>query len=158
MKHETSARCSASRNVKQSSRIAVVHENCLKINLLNEGHFWSSGYFRSGASIMCWCFNVYTDNEHGHKTKAFKSLFDEVGLKQHVNVPIYKFGHVLDLVKTDQPYPNLLLENGPPIEGYVKSVHVPLRFHISWMKPANHLNPSSTGGGKQHTKKPSRPI
>ena len=68
------------------------------------------------------------DNEHDHKTKAFKSLLD--GLKQHVH------GHVLDLVITDQAYPNLLLVNGPLIEGYVDSDHIPLRFHISWMKPA----------------------
>ena len=81
-------------------------------------------------------FNIHMDNEHDHKTKAFKSLLDEFGLKQHVNVPTHKFGHILDLVITDQAYPNLLLANGPLIEGYVESDHVPLRFHISWMKPA----------------------
>ena len=81
-------------------------------------------------------FNINMDNEHDHKTKSFKSMLDEFGLKQHVNVPTHKFGHVLDLVISDQSYPYLLLENGPAIEGYVESDHFPLCFHISWMKPS----------------------
>ena len=81
-------------------------------------------------------FNIHMDNEHDHKTKSFKSMLDEFGLKQHVNVPTHKFGHVLDLVISDQSYPNLLLENGPVLEGYVESDHFPLCFHISWMKPS----------------------
>ena len=107
----------------------------LFLNLMRDifGHLVTSSQRR----LLCvGDFNIQMDNEHDHKTKAFKSLLDEFGLKQHVNVPTHKFGHILDLVITDQAYPNLLLANGPLIEGYVESDHVPLRFHISWMKPA----------------------
>ena len=80
-------------------------------------------------------FNVHMDNEHGHKRKSFKSMLEELGIKQHINVPTHKFGHVLDFVISDQSYPYLLLENGPAIEGYVESDHFPSCFHIS-MKPS----------------------
>ena len=63
-------------------------------------------------------------------------MLEEFGIKQHINVPTHKFGHVLDLVISDQSYPYLLLDNGPAIEGYVESDHFPLCFHISWMKPS----------------------
>ena len=107
----------------------------LFLNLMRDifGHLVTSSQRR----LLCvGDFNIHMDNEHEHNTKVFKSLLDEFGLKQHVNVPTHKFGHILDLVITDQAYPNLLLSNGPLIEGYVESDHVPLRFHISWMKPA----------------------
>ena len=85
-------------------------------------------------------FNIHMDNEHDHKTKSFRSMLDEFGLKQHVNVPTHMFGHVLELVISDQAYPYLLLENGPAIEGYVESDHFPLCFQISWMKPPKPSN------------------
>ena len=65
-------------------------------------------------------FNIHMDNEHDHKTKSSKSMLGAFGLKQHVNVP----------------YPYLLLENSPAIDGYVESEHFSLCFHISWMKPS----------------------
>ena len=70
----------------------------LLLNLMRDifGHLVTSSQRR----LLCvGDFNINMDNEHDHKTKAFQSLLDEFGLKQHVNVPTHKFGHILDLVK-----------------------------------------------------------
>ena len=100
-------------------------------------------------------FNIHMDNEHDHKTKSFKSMLDEFGLKQHVNVPTHKFwtwSYLISLIQIC--YLKMVLY----LKGMLK---VTISLYVSTSHGWNHqnqLNPLSTEGGKHLTKKHSRQI
>ena len=50
-------------------------------------------------------FNIHIDDLHCSQANTFMEMIDAFGLIQHVQQPIHKHGHILDLIVTRQDKP-----------------------------------------------------